>query len=215
MIVDSIRLAIGPMILKRMDSPGNKRYYSKILLYTSYVLMFAIVGVSMFSFEIIKVIAKSKEFWDAAVIIPGLALSIFFINMKEVTVYGLHIAKKTRTISLIVVFSTVLSIALNFLLIPLWDIKGAALATLLAQFFYWFACYYYSQKVFYIPYEISKISIILLTGAVLSFSSLFFNSMDIVPRMIIKMGCLVSFPFILYLLNFMSQLNYKLSEGFL
>lgn len=213
-IVDSLRLALGPIILKRMDSPDNKRFYSKILLYSSYVLMFAIVGVSMFSFEIIKVIAKSKEFQDAVVIIPILALSTFFINMKEVTVYALHIAKKTKTISLIVVFSTVLSLALNFLLIPLWDIRGAALATLLAQFFYWFACYYYSQKVFHIPYEIRKISLMLLTGALLSFSSLFLNNSDIIPRLIIKTAVFASFPFILYLFKFYEPVELQAIRGF-
>ncbi|TAL72173.1 MAG: hypothetical protein EPN88_05135, partial [Bacteroidetes bacterium] len=77
-IVDSIKLALGPMMIKRMDSPDNKRFYSKVLLYSSYVLMFAIVGVSLFSFEIIKVIANSKAFWGAVVIIPVLSLSIFF-----------------------------------------------------------------------------------------------------------------------------------------
>ena len=99
-----MKLALGPMMIKRIDSPDNKRFYSKVLLYSSYILMFAIVGISLFSFEIIKVIATSKDYWDAVVIIPVLSLSIFFVNMKEVTVYGLHIAKKTRIIGIIVVF---------------------------------------------------------------------------------------------------------------
>ena len=105
-IVDSIKLALGPMMIKRIDTANNKRFYSKVLLYSSFALMFAIVAVSMFSYELIKVMAGSKEFWGAVVIIPVLSISIFFINMKEVTVYGLHIAKKTRIIGAIVVFST-------------------------------------------------------------------------------------------------------------
>ncbi|MFA5818607.1 MAG: polysaccharide biosynthesis C-terminal domain-containing protein [Bacteroidales bacterium] len=213
-IVDSIRLALGPMMIKRIDSPDNKRFYSKVLLYSSYVMMFGIVGVSLFSFELIKILADSKEYWDAVVIIPVLSLSIFFINMKEVTVYGLHIAKKTRIIGIIVIFSTLLSLALNLLLIPLWDITGSAIATLLSQFIYWFACYYYSQKVFYIPYEIRKITVLLLTGAVLSFSSLFLNGLDLLPRMIIKTGCVVSFPFILYLFNFYEPVELQAIRGF-
>ena len=213
-IVDSMKLALGPMMLKRMDSPDIQRFYSKVLLYSSYVLMFAIVGVSLFSFEIIKVMAKSKEFWDAVVIIPVLSLSIFFVNMKDFTVYGLHIAKKTRIIGIIVVFSTLLSLVLNFLLIPVWDITGAAVATLLSQFIFWLACYYYSQKVFFIPYEIRKITVLLLTGAILSFSSLFLNGLDLLPRMIIKTGCVVSFPFILYLFNFYEPVELQAIRGF-
>jgi O-antigen/teichoic acid export membrane protein len=133
--------------------------------------------------------------------------------MKEVTVYGLHIAKKTRIIGFIVVFSTVLSIALNFLLIPVWDITGAAIATLLSQFIYWYACYYYSQKVFYVPYEIRKITVMLVTGAVLSFSGLLLNGLDLLPRMLIKTAELISFPFILYLFNFYEPIELQSIKG--
>jgi O-antigen/teichoic acid export membrane protein len=213
-IVDSMKLALGPIMIKRIDSPDNKRFYSKVLLYSSYILMFAIVGISMYSYEIIKVITGSKEFWGAVVIIPVLSLSIFFINMKEVTVYGLHIAKKTKIIGLIVALSTIISLGLNILLIPVWDITGAAIATLLSQFIYWYACYYYSQKVFYVPYETRKIIMMLLVGAALSFSSLFINGMDLLPRLLIKTGCVLSFPFILYLLNFYEPVELQAIRGF-
>jgi O-antigen/teichoic acid export membrane protein len=212
-IVDSIKLAIGPMMIKRMDSPNNKRFYSKVLLYTSFVLMFTIIGVSLFSYEIIKVIAGSNKFWDAVVIIPILSLSVFFVNMKEVTVYGLHIAKKTNIIGIIVVFTSILSLALNFLLIPIWDITGASIATLIGQFIYWFSCYYFSQKVFYVPYEIRKITKMFIVGAALSFSSLLINGMDLLPRLIIKTVSLLSFPFILYLFRFYEPIELQSIRG--
>lgn len=213
-VVDSIKLAIGPMLIKRMDSPDNKRFYSKALLYTSFVVMYAIIGISLFSFEITKIIASSKQFWDAVIVIPLLSLSYFFVNMKEITVYGLHIAKKTSIIGIIVVFSTILSLALNFLLIPIWSITGAAVATLLTQFIYWYACYYYSQKAFFVPYELRKIALLLFIGAALSFSSLLINGMELIPRLAIKTVCLVSFPFILYLFRFYEPVELQAIRGF-
>jgi O-antigen/teichoic acid export membrane protein len=213
-IVDSIRLALGPMMIKRIDSHDNKRFYSKVLLYTSFVMMFAIIGISLFAFEITKVIAGDKEFWDAVVIIPFLSLSIFFINMKEVTVYGLHIAKKTRVLGIIVVFATITSFALNMLLIPIWSITGSAISTLLSQFIYWLACYYFSQKVYFIPYEMRKITVLLVTGSVLSFSALIINGMDLLPRLLIKTGCLISFPFILFMFNFYEPVELQAIRGF-
>ena len=214
-LVDSIKLSLGPMMIKRIGTPDSKRFYSKVLLYSSYILMFSIVGVSLFAFEIIKIIATSRDYWGAVIIIPFLSLSVFFVNMKEVTVYGLHIAKKTRIIGFIVVFSTILSLVLNILLIPVWDITGAAVATLLSQFIYWYACYYYSQKVFFVPYEIKKIALMLITGAALSFSSLLINGMDLLPRMLIKTICLASFPFILYLFNFYEPVELQAIKGFI
>jgi O-antigen/teichoic acid export membrane protein len=212
---DSIKLAIGPIMIKKMNAPDNKRFYSKVLLYTSYVMMFAIIGVSLFSYEVIKVISKSREFWGAVAVIPVLSLSVFFVNMRDVTVYGLHLTKKTRIIGIIVLFTTFISIALNILLITFWDIAGAAVATLISQFVYWLACYYFSQKAFFVPYEIRKIAVLFLTGTAISFSCMLINGMDLLPRLIIKAGCFISFPFILYLFNFYETVELQAIRGFI
>jgi O-antigen/teichoic acid export membrane protein len=214
-IVDSIKMALGPMLLKQMDSPDVKRFYSKALLYSSYVLMISIIGISLFSYEIIKLISNSKEYWDAVIIIPVLSMSILFINMKDVTIYGLHIAKKTRIIGFIVVFSTIMSLVFNILFIPLWGITGAAVATLLSQIIYWYACYYYSQKSFYVNYEIRKIIIIVVIGGLLSFSCLLLNDMNLLPRLLIKTVALVSFPFILLFFNFYEPVELQAINGFI
>jgi len=214
-IVDSMKLALVPMMLKKIGSPDIKRFYAKVLLYSSYVLMFAIIGISLFSFEIIKVIAKSNQYWEAVVIIPFLALSVVFVNMKDVTIYGLHVVKKTRIIGIIVVFSTLSGLGLNFLLIPLWDITGAAIATLLTQFIFFMICYYYSQKAFFVPYEVRKIFVLVLTGAVLSFSCLFLNKLGLFPRLILKSLFLFSFPFILYLFRFYEPIELQSIKGFI
>jgi O-antigen/teichoic acid export membrane protein len=202
-------------MFKRLDTPNNKRFYSKVLLYSSFIMMFAIIGISLFSFELTKVMTKSKEFWGAVVIIPILAMSVFFVNLKDFSVYGLHFAKKTRIIGTIVVLSTILSLVFNFIFIPIWGITGAAVATLLSQFIFWIACYYFSQKAFFIPYEIRKITIIFFCGAALSFSSLLINGMDLIPRMFIKTACLISFPFILYLFNFYEPVELQAIKGFI
>lgn len=214
-IVDSIKMAIGPMLLKKMDSPDVKRFYSKALLYSSYVLMISIIGVSLFSYEIIKLISNSKEYWEAVIIVPVLSMSILFVNMKDVIIYGLHVAKKTRIIGSIVVFSTIMSLLFNIMLIPLWGITGAAIATLLSQIIYWLTCYYYSQKTFYVNYEIRKIILIVIIGGLLSFSCLLLNDLTLIPRLLIKTIALVSFPFILFLFNFYEPVELQAINGFI
>ena len=47
------------------------------------------------------------------------------------------IAKKTNIIGIIVAGVTVFGLGINILLIPVWDITGAAIAYLLSQFVYW------------------------------------------------------------------------------
>jgi O-antigen/teichoic acid export membrane protein len=214
-IVDSIKMALTPMVLQKINSPDNKRFYSKSMLYTSFVLMLGIITVSLFSFEIIKVISKSTQFWSAFMVVPILALSVFFMNLRETTSYGLLINKKSRIIGMNVVIATVLNIVLNILLIPLWNIFGTAVATLVTQLIYWLLNYYFSQKEYFIPYEKRKILIIFLTGGLLSFMGFFLNEMDTVPRLIIKSICVIGFPFLLYLFNFYEQVELQAIRGFI
>jgi O-antigen/teichoic acid export membrane protein len=176
--------------------------------------MFAIIGISLLSYELIKIMANSKQFWDAVVIIPILSLSIYFVNLKDVTIYGLHVAKKTRVIGYIVVFSSILSLCLNLLLIPIWDITGSALATLISQLVYFYACFYFSQRIFYVPYEMKKIYILLIVGGILSFSGLLINHLDVLPRLLIKAFLILSYPFLLYLVKFYEPVELAAIKGF-
>ena len=88
------------------------------------------------------------------------------------------------------------------------------MATLVTQLVYWLLNYYFSQKEYFIPYEKRKILIMFLTGALLSFAGFFLNEMHIVPRLIIKTICVISFPFLLYLFNFYEKAELNAIRGF-
>ncbi len=212
--VDTIKLAIFPQMVRRIDSPDNKRFYSKAMLYTSYIIMFGIIGVSLFSPEVIKVITKNPDLWSAYLLVPFLALSTFFLNMREVSIYGLIVTKKTSKISLIVIVSSILNLALNLLFIPVWNAMGAAFATLISQFFYWGVMHYTAQKAYFIPYENRKLIMILASGTVLSLAGLLLNDIIIIPRLLIKICMLMSFPFILFFLNFYEPVELQSIKGF-
>lgn len=214
-IVDSVKMALTPMVFQKMNSPDNKRFYSKTMLYSSYVLMLGIITISLFSFEIIRLISRSTEFWSAFMVVPILSLSVFFVNMRETTSYGLIINKKTQIFGMNVVISSVLNILLNILLIPKWNITGAAIATAITQLTYWALNYYFSQKEFPIPYEKRKAAIMFLTGALLSFAGMFLNDMSLIPRLAIKTLCVLSFPFLLYLFNFYEPVELQSIRGFI
>ena len=214
-IVDSIKMAITPIVLQKINVPDNQRFYSKTLLYSSFVLMLGIITISLFSSEVIKVITKSTEYWSAYMVVPILSLSVFFTNMRETSSYGLLINKKTGIVGLNVVISSVLNITLNILLIPRWNMTGAAIATLLTQLIYWSLNYFFSQREYFIPYEKGKMAAMFLTGALLSFAGLFINDMQLMPRLIIKIACVSGFPFILYLFHFYEPVELKIINGFI
>ncbi len=214
-LVDTIKFAVFPQMVRRIDSFDNKRFYSKTMLYSSFVVMFGIIGVSLFSLEVIKFLAKTPELWSAYMLVPVLTLSAFFINMREVAVYSLVATKKTQKISLIVIISAVVNILLNLWLVPVWNAAGAALATFLSQFIYWILMQIISQKAYFIPYENTKILMIFITGTLISFSGLLLNDISLIPRLLIKLLYLAAFPGILYLLKFYEPVELQTIKGFI
>ena len=202
------------MAMKKINTPDNHRFYSKNLLYSSFVVMLGIIFVSLFSYEVLKVIAKSKDYWSAFAIVPLLSISVFFTNLRETSNYGLIINKRTGIIGIIVVVSSLLNIGLNILLIPYLNMYGAAVATILTQCLFWYLCYYYSQKEYFIPFELKKVAIMFIAGSVLSFGGLLINDIHWLPRILIKLAMVGSFPFILYLFNFYEAAELQAIQGF-
>jgi O-antigen/teichoic acid export membrane protein len=212
-IVDSIKMALTPMVLKKMNTTDNHVFYKKSMLYSSFILMSGIIAISLFSYEILKVITKSTSFWSAWMVVPILSISVFFVNMRETTSYGLLIKKNSKAMGLNVVISAVLNIVLNILLIPLWNIYGTAVATLVTQIVYWSLNYHFSQKEYFIPYEQKKVILMFATGAILSFAGLLLNEINLVPRLLLKGLCVAGFPLILYIFNFYEQAELQVVKG--
>jgi O-antigen/teichoic acid export membrane protein len=214
-LVDTIKLAVFPQMIRRVDSEENRVFYPKVMLYSSFAVMFGITGISLFSLEAIKILSKSPELWTAAMLVPMLALSMFFVNLREVSIYGLIASKKTKSISLIVFISAALNIILNIIFVPFWNANGSALATLLSQFFYWAILHYTAQKIYFIPYENRKLTILFITGAAISFAGFLLGEIDLLPRLLIKVLLLGSFPVILYFLGFYETRELQIVKGFL
>jgi O-antigen/teichoic acid export membrane protein len=202
-IITSVNLALQPMIFKMMDAQGNKRFYSKVLTYFTFGLMFFVLFFSVYAPEIIKVISKQNmAYWNAYKIIPILSFSMLFGMLRDVSLTGLNITKKTRIIAILILSAALLNILLNSLLIPVWSFYGAAIATTFSQAVFFLLVYYYAQKQYPIPYEIKKIVLMVITGMVLYLISLLFGPMQLMFRLPLKFLLIASFPFILFVFKF-------------
>jgi len=81
-IVFSVNLAIWPLIFKKMNDPDNKRFYSKIMTYYAFGLMFFILLISLYGKEVTKVITLNPAYWDSYQIIPYISMAAFLVCSK-------------------------------------------------------------------------------------------------------------------------------------
>ena len=114
----SVQMAVSPMLFQMMNSPERYRFYSKYMTYFAFVTMFMVLGLSLFGREIIKVITIDRAYWESFRIMPLIGLAIFFSMLKDTSLLGLQIAKKSKIVSTVVVLMTLLNPGLNFVLTP-------------------------------------------------------------------------------------------------
>jgi len=212
-VVMSINLALTPIIYKIMDEPNNRRIYSKMMTYTGFIVMLCAIGVSLFGMELIKLLARNPEYWSAYKVVPFVALGIFLWMLRDISAIGLNISKKTKIVSMIVIIVSIFNLVVNAILISIFQVMGASYAFLLSQFVFLILTYLFSQKYYFVQYELGKILMMSICGVMIIFVSSLFNEYSIYIRLLMKVTMLVVFPVLLYLLNFFEPIELERIRG--
>ena len=206
-VIQSFTLSFLPIAYKMFEKPEAKKFYSKILTYFSLVLLFCALGLSLFSREFLEIISKNKEFWFAYKIVPLLCLTFVFKGIQYVFSLGFHYVKKTKYNAYIVICGLIVNFSLNFILVPKFGIWGAGIATVISSVFIAVVFYFYSQKFYFIRYEISKILKLIIFSIALFCLSVFFKDLSLVLRILSKIVILSAFPVGLYFLKFFDRVE--------
>lgn len=206
-VTASLNSALAPIRMKKMNEQNNKRFYAKLLTYSSFVFVAAALALSLFILEILKLIAKSPEYWIASGIVPILSLAFLITLMRHNVNIGLLIMKKTKIVAKYIFITALINVFLNWLLIPIFDIYGASVATILAQLILFSFLFRAAQHEYYIPYEINKIILMVIVAAIIIILGMQLSELKVVLRIVGKVVLLLSFPIILYVFRFFEPIE--------
>jgi O-antigen/teichoic acid export membrane protein len=190
-----------------MDDSQSERFYSKMMTYSGFIIIFFALMLSMFSNDFVVLLARDKEYWAASKIIPILSLSMGFDMFRIVAIIGLNISKKTKIISMIIIVISILNILLNIVLIPIWQYVGAAMANLVSHIIFFLMIYYFSQKHYPLAFEIQKIVKIVLVSIILYILSVMTLYINYTTGIVMRILLLFSYPFILYMWSFYEEIE--------
>ncbi|PKP39166.1 MAG: hypothetical protein CVT98_02925 [Bacteroidetes bacterium HGW-Bacteroidetes-15] len=204
-IVHSIQLAVAPTIFRLMNHPNNKAIYSRIMTYFTLLVIYASLGLSIFGFEILTIFSTDDVYLSAYKLIPILALGILFGTAKDVAINGLNIVKKTKIVSYIVLPLAVFHLGLNFTIIPILGVYGAAIASAVSQGIFLLVVLYFAQKYYPIPFEYKRILLSLLLAVILFIVSNQLTPLATWPKILVKLLLVASFPFILWIFSFLKE----------
>ncbi len=207
LIVDSVNLALAPIIFKIMYDKNSQRFYSKIVTYLAFAILLCIMGLSFFGKELVELFSSKKEYFSAYKFIPILSFAALFMMLKDSMVRALNIVKKSRVISITTICVSFANVILNFALIPLLMTTGASLAFFLTQVLAFGMLYYFAQKAYPINYELKKIALMFILAVALTGVAFMLNNLPLVAAIGLKILLLASFPVILYFFNFYEKIE--------
>lgn len=148
---------LTPEISKRLDSndPNIQSDIKDLFMFFCQVSIYLYLAISLLSKEVVTLILNVR-FYECYKIIPIILLSIIFLELTGI--FNLKIIFKNKTIWYPVIYSvsTALNVLLNVLLIPAYDIYGAALAKTIATLLGMYLAYYISQRLHRSEYHLYK-----------------------------------------------------------
>lgn len=213
-LIASFKFSWTPYFLNLNSDPGNKKIISSIFtnfIFTGTILflLFSVftellVKISFFGIEFLN-----AEYWSGLKVVPVILAAYFISGVYSTLNAAPFFTNNTRSILFITFAGVISNTVLNIILIPLFDITGAAVSTLLTYFIMFIIIYFYSQKIYKIQYDWNKISKLVLS-AVMVFALCYFIINELNTEIIIKMIVdLAIISLLLFFINYFKIIELK------
>ena len=163
--VTAFRYAAEPFFFSNATDKSSPQLFAKVNHYFIIVccVMLLAVGINL---DILKLFLKNSAYWEGLTIVPVLLLAYLFLGAYYNFSIWFKLTDRTYYGTIITVGGAIITIAANFLLIPVFGYWGSSLATLICYVSMTVACYWLGQKYYPIPYSIFKnLAYIIVTTA--------------------------------------------------
>ncbi len=151
-------LGIEPFFFSHADKENATQTYATITKYFvisgSFILLFVIVFIDFLKYFLVP----NPTYWEAIKVVPLIVLANFFLGIYTNLSVWYKLMDKTHIGAIISIIGALVTLVLNYWLVPSLSYYGSAIATIAAYGSMMFISYYLGQKQYPIPYEVNKIS---------------------------------------------------------
>lgn len=176
LFVMAFRLGIEPFFFNHASNSNAKSTYATITKYFTLfgclILLVVVVYIDIFK----RILIPNSQYWEALKIVPLILLANLFLGIYHNLSVWYKVTDRTKYGAYISVFAAIITLSLNYILIPLIGYMGSAIATLAAYSSMMVLSYLYGRKYYNVPYQVKRI-IGYLTMAI-GFSALSFYVFD-------------------------------------
>jgi len=165
----AFRLGIEPYFFSHSKADNPQKNYAKILEYFVAFGSVILLSVVVFADVLKPFIIRSEAYYEAMWIVPFILLANFCLGIYHNLSVWYKITDRTKFGAYISIFGAVVTLVLNYVLIPVIGFKGSAIATLSAYTLMMLLSFYFGKKYYPIPYNLKKISLYLVVSILFSF----------------------------------------------
>lgn len=189
-------LGIEPFFFSHAHHENAQQTYATItkyfVIFGSFISLFVIVFADLFK----QILVPNVHYWDAMKVVPLIVLANFFLGIYTNLSVWYKLIDKTHIGAYISLIGAVVTLVLNYLLIPTMSYYGSAIATIAAYGSMMIISYQMGQKEYPIPYDFPKIFSYL--GLTVLFSSVSFYVPMLRDNYLVKMTLLLLFLGFIY-----------------
>lgn len=168
----AFRLGIEPFFFSFAKNENAQKTYAEI---TKFFVIFGsiiLLGVIVFADVLKQIMIPNPTYWEAMKVVPLIILANFFLGIYHNLSVWYKLTDRTKMGAYISIIGAIITLALNFYLIPRISYMGSAIATLVAYGSMMIISYFLGRKYYNIPYDMKKIGVYL--GCSIVFSALYF-----------------------------------------
>jgi len=196
----AFRLANAPFQFEISYSKDAPQIYARTLTYFVLITSLVCVPLALFAKPILRLL--TREAYLGANIVVGLAAySAVAYGMYQIIGVGLLITKKTLFTSVAISIGAIANVIFLFLLVPPFGMLGAAVSVLLTHAAVLTILYIGAQRAYPVPYDLKRISTILVFAGIVIGVRLIINTNHIVVEILSASGLFIVYLIMLSLLS--------------
>ena len=157
LLIASFQTALVPLIYSNYRRPEAPAEIARIFRYFVAAELIVLMVVSLYAKELVVFLATPSYYGAASVV--ALLASATLLSEMYMFAPGLAIANKTWRIGLISIAGAAINTGLNIAFIPIWGIRGSALANLVSAAVVFSIHMAYSQKLYRVPHHWGKLGL--------------------------------------------------------
>lgn len=189
-------LGIEPFFFSHASNENAQQTYATItkyfVIFGSFICLFVIVFVDLLK----QVLVPNSSYWEADKVVPLIVLANFFLGIYTNLSVWYKLIDKTKIGAYISIIGALVTLGLNYILIPQFSYYGSAIATIAAYGTMMIISFRMGQKKYPIPYDINRILGYL--GLTILFSAISFYIPYVRENYFLKIVLLSAFLYFIY-----------------